>query len=284
MLNVHLIPALGTRQLREITREELQGFLNRKLASGLSWKTVKHLRGGLTRVLGSAEEWGYIQHNPVLKTRLPRRAYSEPRSALAPEQVRKLAAELDEPVSSLALLLALTGLRVGELLALRWGNGDLRAQVLRVCETVYEGHFDKPKTKRSARVVPFGTQTAEIFAALRPEGLDANTLVFASKEGTPLDRRNLLKSYAKPAAKKMGLHVNWHLLRHSYATMLDGVGTPLGTTQSLGHAAPEITREYYLHAIPAEQRRAVESVERLVLGLNWTQVTDGESSAAERIN
>ena len=285
VLNVHLIPALGARQLREITREELQGFLNRKLASGLSWKTVKHLRGGLTRVLGSAEEWGYIPHNPALKTRLPRRAFGEPRAALAPEQVRKLAAALDEPARSLALLLALTGLRVGELLALRWGNVDVKAQVLRVSETVYEGHFDKPKTKRSARIVPFGTQTAEIFAALRPEGVDPSTLVFASKEGTPLDRRNLLKRYVKPAAKKLRLHVNWHLLRHSYATMLDGVGTPLGTIQSLlGHAAPEITREYYLHAIPAEQRRAVESVERLVLGLNWTQGADTETSATQRIN
>lgn len=235
--------------------------------------------------MGSAEEWGYIQHNPALKTRLPRRVYSEPRVALPPEQVRKLAAALDEPARSLALLLALTGLRVGELLALRWGNVDVKAQVLRVSETVYEGHFDKPKTKRSARIVPFGTQTAEIFVALRPHGVDPNALVFASKEGTPLDRRNLLKRYVKPAAKKMGLHVNWHLLRHSYATMLDGVGTPLGTIQSLlGHATPEITREYYLHAIPAEQRRAAESVERLVLGLKWTQAADGETSAAERIN
>jgi len=59
----------------------------------------------------------------------------------------------------------------------------------------------------------------------------------------------------------------WHLLRHSHATMLDGVGTPIGTMQALlGHPAPEITREIYLHAIPEEQRRAVESVEKLVLG------------------
>src|SRR5438093_260204 len=54
-----------------------------------------------------------------------------------------------------------------------------------------------------------------------------------------------------------------HLLRHSHATMLDSVGTPIGTMQSLlGHSAPEITREIYLHAILEEQRRAVESVER----------------------
>jgi len=55
--------------------------------------------------------------------------------------------------------------------------------------------------------------------------------------------------------------------------MLDIVGTPIGTMQSLlGHSAPEITREIYLHAIPEEERRAVESVERLLFGPNWTQV------------
>jgi site-specific recombinase XerC len=87
---------------------------------------------------------------------------------------------------------------------------------------VYEGHFDKPKTKRSVRIIPFGTETARIFAVHRPEKADPNALVFATKEGTPLYRRNLLKRCVKPAAKKMGLHVNWHLLRHSYATMLEG--------------------------------------------------------------
>ncbi|MFI5058829.1 MAG: tyrosine-type recombinase/integrase [Candidatus Acidiferrales bacterium] len=64
----------------------------------------------------------------------------------------------------------------------------------------------------------------------------------------------------------MGLpSVTSHLLRHIHATMLDVVGTPIGTRQALlGHSTPEITREIYLHAIPEEQRRAVESVERLV--------------------
>jgi integrase len=69
------------------------------------------------------------------------------------------------------------------------------------------------------------------------------------------------------AAKKLGLPgVTLHLLRHSHATMLDSVATPIGTMPSLlGPSTPEITREIYLQAIPEEQRRAVESVERLVL-------------------
>jgi integrase len=274
MLNVHLIPAFGPRQLREITREEPQGFLSRKLAGGLAWETVHHFKCGLSKILGSAEEWGYIGDNPALKTRLPRRQHGEPRCVLAPEQVRKLASELDEPARSVTLALVLTGLRVGELLALRWGNVDVKAQMLRVCETVYEGHFDRPKTKRSVRTIPIGAETAAIFASLLPPNVNPNALVFATKEGLPLDRRNLLRKHVKPVAKKMGLNVTWHLLRHSYATMLGGVGTPVGTMQSLlGHSAPEITREIYLHAIPQEQRRAVDSIERLVFGLKLVSLT-----------
>ena len=180
---------------------------------------------------------------------------------------------LNHPARSVTLLLVLTGRRVGELLALRWGSVDLNARMLRVCETVYDGHFDQPKTKRSARPIPIGTETAEIFAAIRPAVVDARALVFATREGLPLERWNLLRKHLKPAAKKLGLSgVTWHLLRHSHATMLDSVGTPIGTMQSLlGHSTPEITREIYLHAIPEEQRRAVESVERLVFGPKWTQ-------------
>jgi hypothetical protein len=67
--------------------------------------------------------------------------------------------------------------------------------------------------------------------------------------------------------------------------MLDFVGTPLGTMQALlGHSTPEITREIYLLAIPEEQRRAVESVERLVFGPKWTQVQESEEENAPLIN
>jgi hypothetical protein len=77
--------------------------------------------------------------------------------------------------------------------------------------------------------------------------------------------------------------VTWHLPRHSHATMLGIVGTPIGTMQSLlGHSAPEITREIYLHAIPDEQRRAVESVERLVLGpKSWHQPCSETKNGAQ---
>jgi len=119
MLDVHLIPAFGNRQLRELTREELQGFLSRKLTGGLSWETVHHFKCGLSKILGAAEEWGCINENLAQKTKLPRRQHGAERVVLTPIQVRNLAATLDEPARSITLLLVLTGLRIGELLALR---------------------------------------------------------------------------------------------------------------------------------------------------------------------
>ena len=156
--------------------------------------------------------------------------------------------------------------------------------MLRVCETVYEGHFDQPKTKRGIRTIPIGAETAAILAHLRPSLSGSHDLVFATREGLPLDRRNLLRKHVKPAARKLGLpNVTWHLLRHCYATMLDSVKTPVGKIQSLlGHSAPEITREIYLHAIPEEQRRTVTSVEKLIFGPKWTQVSTSAASMEER--
>jgi integrase len=282
MLDVHLVPAFGKTQLRDLTREDLQSFLGRKLNSRLSWETVHHFKCGLSKILSAAEEWGCVTENVAQKTKLPRRQYGMERAVLTPVQVRDLSETLREPARSITLLLVLTGLRVGELLALRWGNVDLNARVLRVTETVYDGHSDKPKTKRGLRTIPIGTETTEILTALRPTMADPRCLVFAQREGVPLDRWNLLRKHLKPAAKKLGLlGVTWHLLRHSHATMLDVVGTPIGTMQSLlGHSAPEITREIYLHAIPEEQRRAVESVERLVFGpkLDPSLVSNAEVS------
>jgi integrase len=122
MLDVHLIPAFGKSQLRDLTREDLQGFLGRKLNSGLSWETVHHFKCGLSKILGAAEEWGCVTENVALKTKLPRRQYGTERIVLTPVQVQLLANALREPVRSFTLLLVLTGLRVGELLRASMGK------------------------------------------------------------------------------------------------------------------------------------------------------------------
>jgi integrase len=277
-LRVHLIPALGDLQLREISREPIQRLLNTKLAAGLAWETVHHLQCALSKILGTAVEWGYIEANPVRMTRLPRRTRIRAKTVIAPEQLRLLLARLPEPSRSLVLLLMLTGMRIGELLALRWRNVDLLNGLLHVEETVYDGHFDEPKSRHSVRLIPLGPlAVAFLTATRRRKREDASSLVFPSRKGSPLDRHTLLSRQLKPAAQAAGLgNVTWHLLRHSNATLHDSLGTPLGTVQALlGHSSSEITRQVYLHSLAADRRTAAEKLEAHLIGPNRTQVPLG---------
>lgn len=276
VVQFHLLPTFGNVQLRLISRESIQTFLATKLKGGLSWRTVRHLRTVLGTVLGTAEVWGYIEDNPVRKTRLPRRGPQPEKQVLTPEQLRSLLESLPEPTLSVVWLLVLTGLRIGELLALRWQDVDLDAGALHVRRTLYEGHFDQPKTRSSTRVVPLSPRGRQILTKLKPERTNLEALVFQSKRGTPLCRRNLSNRQLSPACEKLKFEgVSWHSLRHCHATLLDSVGTPLGTVQSiLGHSSPEVTRGIYLHSLPAGAREAVEKVEDLVIGPKRTQIEE----------
>ncbi len=218
------------------------------------------------------------------KTRLPRRTRRDERPGIAPEKIAELLANLAEPTRSLAALLVFTGLRIGELLALRWRDLDLTNGVLRVEQTVYEGHFDEPKTRGSRRVIPIGPEAVAICEKRKRDGVDPNAFVFSTRRGTPLSRRNLLRRQLVPAAEKAFIKgVNWHWLRHANATLHDSLGTPLGTVQALrGHSSSETTRRTYVHAVPTDERQAVEKVERLI-GPKWTQVLPSAKPASSLI-
>jgi integrase len=110
-------------------------------------------------------------------------------------------------------------------------------------------------------------------------------LIFAARNGAPLSRRNLLNRQLKPACKALGLTgVNWHWFRHANATLLDSVGTPLGTVQALlGHSSSEITRDTYIGSVPADARKAVEGVENLI-GPKWTRVSGWPEMRSSVIN
>lgn len=280
-------------QLRLITREMIQRLVLGKFKE-LSWKTVKHIRTVLGTVLKAAEVAGLISENPVPKTRLPRRGPLSEKPVIEPGDIRKLLGNLPEPSRSIAGLLARTGMRIGEVLALRWRDVDLKAGNIRIRQTVYEGHFDEPKTKRSNRTIPLGPDAAEILSNRFSDSVKSDALVFSTRRGTVWSRRNLLNRQLMPTCKALGLTgVNWHWLRHAYATMLDSAGTPISTTQALlGHSSAELTREVYLHSVPSDARVAIEKVEKMLetpkpasdaIGPNRTQVLEDAELASSLI-
>jgi integrase len=271
-LKTHILPVFGDIPLRALTRDGVQKWLHGKFSAGLTWNSVRHLRTTFGTLLNAAEMDELIRQNVVKKTRLPRRIYSEEPPMVSLDDLKSLLKELPEPSRSIAALIVLTGLRIGEMLALRWCDVDLIAETLRVRQTVYEGHFDTPKTKRSRRVVPLSPIAVQILS-LQKQG-NGTVLIFSSATGTPLCRRNLLNRQFRPTAVRLGLKgFNWHWLRHATASLLDAAGAPLGTVQTLlGHTSSEVTREHYIHAVSSESRNAVGRIEELAIGLEWTQI------------
>jgi site-specific recombinase XerD len=104
------------------------------------------------------------------------------------------------------------------------------------------------------------TETQQMLPIDRNAGVNPDALVFSTQAGTPFDRHNLVNRQLKPTCKKLGLKdVTWHWLRHANATLLDSVGTPLGTVQVLlGHSSSDITCGVYLHSVPADAKAAVQ--------------------------
>jgi integrase len=286
MVDTHLMPVFGDTQLRLITKDAVQSFLAAKAKNGSSWKTVKLIRTSFGGIIEAAVRDDFLTSNPVRKTRLPRRAPEKEKVPIETEKVKELIGKLAEPSRSIAALLATTGLRIGELLALRWRDVDLQNGQLWVRQTVYEGHFDEPKTKRSKRQLPLSSQTVEIFSALQPKDAAPSALVFSARNGSPLSRRNLLNRQLKPTCQALKLNgVNWHWFRHANATVLDSVGARLGTTQALlGHSSSEITQGTYIHSIPADARQAVQNVGEKLIGPKWTQVPEWPEMRSSLIN
>src|ERR1035437_3196146 len=98
--------------------------------------------------------------------------------------VKELIEKLAEPSHSLTALLARTGLRIGEMLALRWQDLDLQQGLLSVHQTGYRGHFDAPKGRRSTRPRRPARDWAEILAALKRPEATPSTLVFSARNGS----------------------------------------------------------------------------------------------------
>lgn len=268
LLKKHLLPRFGEERLCDLNRVAIQHFLLEKLKQGYAWETVNHLRNLLSKVLGTAIAWGYLQENAARGVKMPERTLKRQHNWLAPHEVRRLLDSLCEPSRTIVLLAVLTGLRVGEILALRWGRVNFAAGTIRVEETVYEGHFGTPKTRASRREIPLAPvvlQALELHQS-RAHARSPDALVFSTSKGTAFSARNLRKRHLVPACRLARLTpIGWHALRHTHATLLHGEGVPLRVAQAqLGHAHMSTTLEIYTHATDGAQREAVAKLERIV--------------------
>ncbi len=192
---------------------------------------------------------------------------------LTAEQVAAILSRLREPVGTLVLLGAFTGLRISELLALQWGDIDSTSCELRVSRAVVYGRVGRCKTKASQRPVPLDKALIDSLDAWRAVTAynGAEHWVFASTRlggHKPLTPRMLLSKHVQPAAEAAGIQgrVGFHTFRRTTATLLIANGESVKIVQELlGHANAKLTLDLYAQATTTGKREAQSRVVAMML-------------------
>ena len=268
-LRVHLAPFFGRRKLDRIRPRDVEAFIAAEARAGRATKSVLNYLGLLHSIFVYGEKRGWCASNPC-------KLVDKPRNEGAAEEIRFLdEAELESLLQevpddamgrverALYLTAAMTGLRQGELLALRWRDVDWTAGRLRVRRNFVRGEFGTPKSKRSSRSVPLaGRVSAELDRLHQDSNYGGDDdLVFGHPQlGKPLDRSKLLKRFKRASARAGLRDIRFHDLRHTFGTRVAASGVPMRTLQEwMGHRDFKTTLIYADYA-PSEQER--ELVER----------------------
>ena len=286
VLNVHVLPAWRDWRLRDMERLAIQQWVADKFRQGTGWQTVRNAWVLLSSILETAVEYGYLQTNPARGVKFAQKGLKKKPVLIAGETLAKLLEHLDEPYRTMVRLIAATGLRIGELLALRWSALDLEGGSLAVCQSVYEGKFQLPKTQKAVRTIPLGRHAVRALSEHRERSTrkSSEDLVFGNPKGEPFRESKLLTRVLQPAAEAAGLgRVTWHQFRHIHSSLLNDLNVPVKIAQEqLGHASIATTLNVYTHAVDASHRKAIEAVERelfVVLDHSGLQTAAGLESA-----
>jgi integrase len=276
-VHLHLIPRLGKIPLSKLRPQHVQALYSTKLEEGLSPTTVRHLHAALHRALDSALRLGLVQRN-VSEMVDPPRMHHREMTALSAEQARALLnAAAGNRLEALYVLALTTGMRQGELLALKWRDIDLNEGTLQVRASLQRTRggfvFAEPKTSRSRRHLALPIVAIEALRKHRARQAEESLrlgemwedldLVFPNTLGRPLDGINLLKYWFFPLLKKAGLpRMRFHDLRHTAATLLLSRGiNPKVVSEVLGHAQVSITLDVYSHVTPHMQQMAAKAMD-----------------------
>jgi len=293
----HLIPTVGKISLVDLQAQNIQGYYARKLSDGradgkggLSARSVVYHHRILSKALDYAVKMGLVVRN-VAKVVEPPRVARVTMQTLSPEEVSRfldVARDTDYYVYFATLLY--TGLRRGELLALRWRNLDLGSGKLSVVETAYrlgsgEYRIKEPKTAQSRRTVILPPSLVELFRVYRFDqellriqlgiSLNADDFVFIRPDGSPINPNAITLAFRR-IIKRAGLKgIRIHDLRHTHASLMLKAGIhPKVVSERLGHANIGITLDLYGHVLPWLQEAAAVKFDRIL------EVDDKENSNA----
>jgi integrase len=250
-----------------------------KLTSGLSRNSVKGYRAPLSEMFNHAMEDGHLERNPCLRimrvTREEKGKQQQNIDFLTREELTLLLATCKDhfPLSyPFALLLARTGVRIGEAVALQWGDLDFHGRFIAVQRNWVDGHLTTPKSGKGRRV-DMSLHLTETLKALSVERKketlkkgwgEVPAWVFASEAGTMMDPDNFRRRVWPKLLAEAGFRwLRIHDLRHTFASLLIQQGESLAyVKEQMGHHSIRVTVDTYGHLVPGWQQSGSGSIRR----------------------
>lgn len=290
-INNHIIPNLGYIQLSQLNADDIQNLLNKLVASNLSYSSIKKVYNALNSCLNHAVIRDHIIKNPCLAVNLPAQSKFNKRivQIYTEDEIQKIKTECVRKYSTgtpiyqhgeIIILILNTGMRMGEVLGLKWEDIDFENKTIHVCRNVAyiknrNSNLDTTKgyrvevkefTKTDAgnRLIPMNNTSFSLINSLKSKSSDENSYVFENKNGNVISPHNLEKKFNKILKncniEKTGLHT----LRHTFASMLFKKGVDVKTvSEILGHADVRITYNTYIHLIKEQKHDAVNLLDDL---------------------
>ncbi len=267
-VKAHLLPMFGKLRLSAISPLLIMDFLKQKSAAGLKPKSLLNLYVLLQKMLNLAVALELLTSNPIQRVPKPKVQRIE-KPALSPGQVKNIADNMPENLKALVVLLYLTGLRIGEALALKWSDVDFEQSKLYIRRSVWHRTEQTPKSRRSIRAKHLLGGLKRILQSHRElcAGRQPEDYLFVNGAGRSYDPDDLRKRVLYPAMNKAGIErkvarsYGFHLFRHSAGSQMQEVTGNLKQTQGfLGHSSIGITSDVYVHLQPDSE---VESMKKL---------------------
>jgi integrase len=266
------IPMFGHTPIGKLDRSALRAWvanLGSPRGSNLAPATIHRVVQLLNKCMAAALEDRLISHNPVAQLPLPRIERREMRFLTA-DELLTLAGSIDPRYRAFVLLGGFGGLRLGEMLGLRWGRVDLLRRRVHVAETLVdiagEISFGPPKTKAAVRSVPLPRFVADEVSQVATANVAADRLVFQSPEGLPIRATLFRRRFWAPAVEAAELApLRIHDLRHTAVSLwiADGAN-PKQIAVMAGHTSVSVVLDRYGHLYPQQDDELMDRLERRI--------------------
>ena len=274
----NILPSLGDILLKDLNSLQIQQYINEK-SQNLSPATVRKQYNILSSALEKAVANELILKNPCRHIELPVLEQKEIKAFTFDEENKFIETSKYDKLHILFVVALDSGLRLGELLALTWGDIDLDKAEINVnknliqvkdyerkskCKNILKIQ-DNPKTKSSIRKVPIPQRALKLLKELKSK--TNSIMVFVTRTGNYLNPRNVERSFVRMATEAGITNCNFHSLRHTYATRLFELGIPVNiVSKLLGHAKTSITTDIYISVMPSLKNDAVKVLDLLHSG------------------